>query len=149
MGWTMCVIILDYKSGAAQTFRPLDVRPRQPQLLAYAVLATGTVAAVAAVHLGADQIRWRGAAAEPALLPELSRTRAPTAPWPELLGHWRRVIEGLVRDFAAGKSAVDPLPGACQYCQLPALCRVAPSRRNQSLAGADQDDGGEAGADGT
>jgi ATP-dependent helicase/nuclease subunit B len=143
------VIVLDYKSGAAQTFRPLDERPRQPQLLAYAVLATGTVAAVAAVHLGADQVRWRGAAAEPSLLPELGRTRAPSAPWPELLGHWRRVVEGLVTDFAAGKSAVDPLPGACQYCQLPALCRIEASRMNKSLADADEDQAGEAAADGT
>ena len=55
------VIILDYKSGAAQTFRPLDERPRQPQLLAYAVLATGTVAAVAAVRIWA-LIRFAGAA---------------------------------------------------------------------------------------
>ena len=143
------LIVLDYKSGAAQTFRPLDERPRQPQLLAYAVLAAGTVAGIAAVYLGADQIRWRGAAAEPSLLPELGRTRTPTAPWPELLGHWRRVVEDLVRDFAAGKSAVDPLPGACQYCQLPALCRVAASRRNESLAGADEDNAGEAAADGS
>jgi ATP-dependent helicase/nuclease subunit B len=125
------LIVLDYKSGAPQPFRPLDERPRQAQLLAYAVLTRASVAAVAAVHLGARDIRWRGAAAEPSLLPGLGRPRAPTAPWPELLVHWRRVVENLARDYVAGASAVDPLPGACLLCQLPALCRVDARRRNE------------------
>ncbi len=137
------VIILDYKSGAAQAFRPLDVRPRQAQLLAYAVLSRGSVAGVAAVHLGAGDIRWCGAAAEPALLPALGRPRAPTAPWPELLDHWRHVVENLVRDYTAGVSAVDPLPGACQYCQLAAFCRVDPSRRDEANPDAEQPDASE------
>ena len=126
------LIVIDYKSGAAQPFRPLDERPRQPQLLAYALLAAGEVAGVAAVYLNADQIRWRGVAAEPDLLPALGRIRAPTAPWPELMRHWRRVIDGLVREFAAGIATVDPLPGACKTCHLPALCRIDAVRRNEA-----------------
>ena len=143
------VIVLDYKGGAAQSFRPLDERPRQAQLLAYALLASGTVAGVAAVHLAADQVRWRGAAAEPSLLPGLRASRAPTAPWPQLMQHWRRVVERLVQDFAAGKSGVDPLPGVCEYCQLPALCRIDPSRRLELSAQSDNENAGEAAADGS
>jgi ATP-dependent helicase/nuclease subunit B len=142
------LIILDYKSGAPQTFRPLDERPRQPQLLAYAVLTRAAVAGVAAVHLGAGDIRWRGAAAEPSLLPGLGRPRAPTAAWPELLIHWRRVVENLVRDYAAGESAVDPLPGACLSCPLPALCRVDARRRNEPDADPDDASVNEGAADG-
>ena len=142
------VIVLDYKSGAAQTFRPLDERPRQPQLLAYAVLTGDAVAGVAAVHLTAADIRWRGAAAEPSLLPDLGRPRAPTAPWPELLAHWRRVVENLVRDYAAGESAVDPLPGACQFCQLPAFCRIEASRRNEANPDAEEASASESDSDG-
>ncbi len=124
------LVILDYKSGTAQAFHPLEERPRQPQLLAYAVLASGVVAGVASVHLGASGVRWRGAAAEASVLPELARLRAPTAPWPQLQSHWRRVVQRLVADFVAGESAVDPLPQACQFCALPALCRIEPNRRD-------------------
>ena len=143
------VIVLDYKSGAAQTFRPLDERPRQAQLLAYALLASGTVAGVAAVHLAPDRVQWRGAAAEPSLLPGLRPPRTPTAPWPQLMQHWRRVVEGLVQDFTAGKSSVDPLPGVCESCQLPAFCRIDPTRRNELSAESDDENAGEAAADGS
>ncbi len=142
------VIVLDYKSGAPQSFRPLDERPRQAQLLAYAVLTRARVAGVAAVHLGARDIRWRGAAAEPSLLPGLGRPRVPTAAWPELLVHWRQVVEKLVRDYAAGASAVDPLPGACLACQLPALCRVDARRRNEPDPDTDDASGKESDSDG-
>jgi RecB family exonuclease len=137
------LIILDYKGGAARTFRPLDERPQEPQLLAYAALAAGTVAGVAAVHLEADKVRWRGAVSEPSLLPGLRRAAAPALPWPQLLEQWRATVERLVRDFAAGTSTVDPLPGACQYCQLPAFCRVSASRRNRSIAEAEELNAGE------
>ena len=115
-------VVIDYKSGAAQSFRPLDERPRQAQLLVYALLAAHTAGA-AAVHLNPDKIRWRGAAADQ-VLPDLPRPRAPTAPWPELMRHWRRVIDGLVHEFVAGVATVTPLPGACEHCHLAALCRV-------------------------
>jgi len=133
------LIVIDYKSGAAQSFSPLDGRPRQPQLLAYAVLANpmqagdvlsgaAAVAGVAAVYLNPDEVRWRGAAADRAVLPQLPRGRGPVAPWPELLAQWRRLIERLVDDFAAGEAAVDPLPEACRNCHLPALCRIGSAR---------------------
>jgi RecB family exonuclease len=123
------LIILDYKSGAPQIFRPLDERPRQAQLLAYALLAPAPPAGIAAVHLRAGQIRWCGATADPALLPALKPSRAASAPWPELLAHWRRVIDALAGEFAAGVAAVQPLAGACRECHLPGLCRIAPARQ--------------------
>ena len=125
------VVVIDYKSGAAESFQPLADRPRQPQLLAYAVLAAGELAGVAAVHLNADAIRWRGAVAENGLLPALARARGPTAPWPDLLAHWRTVIDALVRRFVAGDTAVDPQAGACRNCHLPALCRVDALRQHE------------------
>jgi ATP-dependent helicase/nuclease subunit B len=127
------VIVIDYKSGAARPFRPLDERPEQPQLLIYASLAgAAAVAGVAAVHVNAEGSRWCGAAADRDLLPTLGRSRAPSAPWPELLAHWRRVVDGLVLDFVAGESAVDPLPGVCRNCHLPALCRIDGMRQAEA-----------------
>ncbi len=123
------LIVLDYKSGSAKSFRPLDERPRQAQLLAYALLAPAPLAGIAAVYVPAAGIRWCGAAAEPGLLPALSRTRGPSAPFPELLAHWRKVIDGLAGEFAAGLAAVQPLAGACKECHLPGLCRIAAARQ--------------------
>jgi len=140
------LIVIDYKSGQDEAFQPLADRPRQPQLLAYALLAaevaaaatgeageagaTGAapVAGVAAVYLRADAVRWRGAVADPALLPPLKppkRTaRSPVPPWGELQVHWRMVIERLVNQFVAGDADVDPRRDACRNCHLSALCRV-------------------------
>ncbi len=130
------VIVIDYKSGAGEAFRPLAERPRQPQLLAYALLAAAEVAGVAAVHLRAGEVRWRGAAAEAALLPPLTAVRGPSVPWTELLAHWRAVIDRLVNQFVAGDADVDPQIGACRLCHLPALCRVDAVRH----AAAESDD---------
>jgi ATP-dependent helicase/nuclease subunit B len=147
------VVVIDYKSGAAESFRPLAARPRQAQLLAYALLAEGDVAAVAAVHLNAGEVRWRGAAAQATLLPRLAKPRGPTAPWPELLAHWRAVIDALALGFAAGAAAVQPQPGACRLCHLGALCRVDATRHaavdpDAEDAGDDSEvDGGPKGPD--
>jgi RecB family exonuclease len=123
------VVVIDYKSGTAESFRPLAARPRQPQLLAYALLVAGEVAGVAAVHLNAGEVRWRGAAAQAALLPRLAKPRGPTAPWAQLRTHWRAVVDSLVHEFASGAAAVQPQPGACRLCHLGALCRIDPERR--------------------
>jgi RecB family exonuclease len=120
-------IVIDYKSGVGRTFQPLDVRPEQPQLLAYALLAAGEVAGVASVHLCAGAVSWRGATDGKALLPDLAIGRAPTAPWPELLRHWRQTVEALVQGFTAGAAPVNPRGGACDHCHLPALCRIDPA----------------------
>jgi RecB family exonuclease len=124
------VVVIDYKSGAAETFQPLAARPRQVQLLAYALLAEGEVAGVAAVHLNAGEVRWRGAAAQASLLPRLAKPRGPTAPWPELRTHWRTVVDALAGEFAAGTAAVQPQPGACRLCHLGAFCRVDTTRHD-------------------
>jgi probable DNA repair protein len=141
------LVVIDYKSGAAESFRPLAARPRQPQLLAYALLAAGEVAGVAAVHLNAGEVRWRGAAAQVALLPRLAKPRGPTAPWAELRTHWRVVVDSLVHEFASGAAAVQPQPGACRLCHLGALCRIDPARLEAVDPDA-EDAGAGAGGDG-
>ena len=120
-------IVIDYKSGSGAAFRPMDERPRQPQLLAYALLADADaagVAGVAAVHLRAGEVVWRGAVADAALLPPLTTVRGALPPWSDQLAHWRTVIGRLVEQFVTGVSDVDPRAGACRLCHLPALCRI-------------------------
>jgi RecB family exonuclease len=117
------LVVLDYKSGAPQAFITQDERPQQPQLLAYALLVPGELAGVAAVHLRPDAIHWRGAAAQPEVLPKLS-TRGAAPSWGEQLAHWRRVIDALVQGFVSGDAAVQPRADACEQCHLAALCRI-------------------------
>jgi RecB family exonuclease len=137
------LIVLDYKSGAPQAFDALAVRPLQPQLLAYAMLAPGELAGLAAVHLRPEAIRWRGAAAAADLLPGLSARGAPVAPWSELLALWRLVIDALAREFATGDSAVQPHERACEQCHLAALCRI--DRASYEARDIDHDAGEEPG----
>lgn len=139
-------IVIDYKSGAGAAFRPMDERPRQPQLLAYALIAAADaagVAGVAAVHLRAGAVVWRGAAADAALLPPLAPLRGPSPPWADQLAHWRVVIDRLVEQFVAGVANVDPRDGACRLCHLPALCRIGSARHMAAeIPDEDEDDRG-------
>ncbi len=147
------LIVIDYKSGAGAAFRPMDERPRQPQLLAYALLAAAVaadVAGVAAVHLRAGAVVWRGAAADAAMLPPLTPVRGPTAPWAEQLAHWRVVIDRLVGQFVAGVSDVDPRAGACRLCHLPALCRIDAARHMAAvIIDEDESENGNGNGDGS
>ena len=56
------LVVIDYKSGAAQKFDAYDERPPKPQLPAYASAAGDQVAAVMALYLGRDSVKLRGLA---------------------------------------------------------------------------------------
>jgi probable DNA repair protein len=143
-------IVIDYKSGAGVAFRPMDERPRQPQLLAYALLAADDaagVAGVAAVHLRAGDVLWRGAVADAALLPPLAQPRGPLPPWRDQLARWQAVIDRLVEQFVDGVADVDPREGACRLCHLPALCRIE-SERHLAAEIPDDDESANGGGDG-
>jgi ATP-dependent helicase/nuclease subunit B len=118
--------VIDYKSGAAQKFDGYADRPPRPQLPAYAVAAGDQVAAVVAVHLSRDSVKLRGLADSP----ERVRGRGIEVlqqgdiAWPLLLQQWRERLERLLSEFLDGYAAVQPQPGACEYCHLQMLCRV-------------------------
>jgi hypothetical protein len=44
--------------------------------------------------------------------------------WDQLTTSWQQQIRQLVHDHVLGLAAVAPLPGACDYCHLDALCRI-------------------------
>ena len=134
------VAVIDYKSGVAHTFKTLDAQPRHIQLLVYAQLAGEPLAGVAGVHLRANGIHWRGAAADAEVFPALKVPRAPEVPWAEQQAHWSREIEQLVRGFVEGSAAVQPAPQACEYCHLAALCRID-ERESRTSEAADEDTG--------
>jgi ATP-dependent helicase/DNAse subunit B len=120
------LLVIDYKSGAAHKFDAYEDRPPQPQLPAYAMAAGDQVAAVMAVYLGRDSVKLRGLADRPGRVPGRGIEVLPggEAGWPALLQQWRERLERLVREFLDGRAAVQPQPGACEYCHLQMLCRV-------------------------
>jgi ATP-dependent helicase/nuclease subunit B len=120
------LVVIDYKSGAAQKFDGYADRPPKPQLPAYAIAAGDQVAAVVAVHLSRDSVKLRGLADRPERVRGRGIEALPDGEigWPLLLQQWRERLERLLCEFLDGYAAVQPQPGACEYCHLQMLCRV-------------------------
>jgi RecB family exonuclease len=99
--------VIDYKSGTPERFEPWAERPPRPQLPVYATIA----------------------GAQSAPLPQLQAVpaRDEASAWPQLLAHWQEQIHSLVQEYLSGQAAVQPQPGACDYCHLQMLCRVNPA----------------------
>ncbi len=122
--------VLDYKSGLRTAADWYGDRPTHPQLLAYGQALGEAVAALATVSLTARRVRFEGIAREPRLLPQVSAVRTDSgrtgeAAWRERQQRWRVLLEGLIAGFLAGEARVDPKPGACDYCHLSDVCRIA------------------------
>ena len=120
------LVVIDYKSGAAQRFDAFEERPPRPQLPAYALAAGSQVAAVLAIYLGRDGVKARGLADRANRLPGrgIEPLEGGEGAWPGLQQQWRARLERLVGEFLGGVAAVQPQPGACEYCHLQMLCRV-------------------------
>ncbi|MBF0626049.1 MAG: PD-(D/E)XK nuclease family protein, partial [Magnetococcales bacterium] len=125
------VLVLDYKTGAGQS--PTDWfgrRPAEPQLPLYALAQSRPLAGLAFAVLRAGHLGFMGIVGQAGLLPDVHtlashpRTREPGTDWAPLLDQWRETLTRLVGEFRAGAAAVDPLPRACRYCGLEALCRI-------------------------
>ena len=132
--------VIDYKSGQAESFEASSDRPERPQLLAYAVAVGEQVAAVAALHVHAGAISWKGLADQPDRLPGVGAPRAGERTWPQLLSHWAQLLDGLAAEFVAGRAHVQPLPGVCRHCHLPLACRIGTAPSGAELLEADDDE---------
>ncbi len=130
-------IILDYKTGKPAALDWLSDRLSDPQLLVYLLATGGHVGALAAVHLTAAGIAYRGMADRPGRLPRVpgiaSVLRVPSeagdapaaAAWRDQVRRWGTLLERLARDFLSGSAAVDPVESACRICHLQTFCRVS------------------------
>ena len=137
--------ILDYKSGRRTTADWYGERPSHPQLLAYLAALGEDVIAMGTVNVTAREVRFDGIATVSELLPKLKGVEGPfgTAPdeaWPIRRSEWMSRIENLAAAFLAGRAAVDPKPGACDYCHVASVCRIADQ---QTTADAEQGNGDE------
>jgi len=143
--------ILDYKSGRRTAADWYGERPSHPQLLAYLAALGDDVVAMATVNVNAREVCFSGVASSPELLPRVKGVRPPSyvesGLWEHLLTaantvantvanpaatawqarrrEWLARVEYLASEFLAGRAAVDPKPGACEFCHVAALCRIS------------------------
>ncbi len=117
-------VIIDYKTGQADTGQWEGERPDAPQLPLYAATHTAEVGAVAFARLARGESRFIGLG-EAAGIPKLTDYPASTGTLNIHIKAWRAAMEGLAREFAAGAAAVAPKrPGTCERCPFPAVCRI-------------------------
>lgn len=123
-------LVIDYKSGKSSLGDWLGQRPTQPQLPLYGTAVPG-VAGIAFAEVRSRDCRLHGIGTiegVPGLKTDVAKATnrySQARDWEDLKAQWQRDLEHLARAFMAGDSAIDPLPGACQYCGLDSLCRVA------------------------
>ncbi|HEY6924900.1 MAG TPA: PD-(D/E)XK nuclease family protein [Steroidobacteraceae bacterium] len=122
--------ILDYKSGRRATADWYGDRPSHPQLLAYLAALGDDVVAMATVNVTAREVRFDGIASTPQLLPKVRGVEGelgtdPNDAWPMRRARWIALVEQLAAAFVAGRAAVDPKPGACDYCHVASVCRIS------------------------
>jgi ATP-dependent helicase/nuclease subunit B len=127
-------VLIDYKTGAAETRAWLDERIEGVQLPLYALSLPERVAAVAYAKLAPDRLGFGGVAVTEGILPRVassirkgrSATRDEGMDWTKLLAHWETQIGKLCDEFSSGVANVSPKNGldTCEYCGQMPLCRI-------------------------
>lgn len=130
--------ILDYKSGRRNTADWYGERPSHPQLLAYLAAIGEGVVAMATVNVTAREVRFDGIASSSQLLPKVKGVEVPEGDysgdaWQLRTREWLACVEKLASSFLAGRAAVDPKPGACDYCHAVSVCRVSDRGLNMAV----------------
>lgn len=125
-------IIIDYKTGRADTGDWSGDRPEEPQLPLYAVSGAGDVCGVSFVRLHAQEVAFKGIVRDTNALTSDAGTEAWKGikcieDWNALLEGWRSMLEALAREFLAGRAEVAPkrYPETCKHCDFGLLCRVS------------------------
>lgn len=133
-------IIIDYKTGRADTGTWLTERPKEPQLMLYSM--TGSYDGVAFAVLKRGECRYLGITRDENMLPgvspfgkdRFSKRFKEVKSWKELMGFWSKTVTSLAGSFMKGDSKVDPRDydsekSACKYCDHMSFCRVFESER--------------------
>ena len=131
--------VIDYKTGECSRGNLLGERPKEPQMLIYNLI--GPYEALAFARVGFGKCRFDAIAKSGAMLPKLKAFEDDSSlknslsddginNFDELGDTWRKVVEGLAKDFVDGIAVVDPnelgSSSACyySYCDLKSLCRI-------------------------
>ena len=117
------LLLIDYKSGSAESIGLQEGELRPLQLAAYvAALADAgmPVTATALLSLKPADLKYAGAASDKRILP--GRIQEVTD-WPVAEAQWRAALARLLQEHIAGGIELAASLEACRYCHLPALCR--------------------------
>jgi ATP-dependent helicase/DNAse subunit B len=119
-------VVIDYKTGLASPSDWLTDRPNAPQLPLYAILSDPDQLQGVAFGLvrAGEGMELKGYATSEGVLPKRVKMKAPSLA--AQVEDWRRVLERLAEDFAAGDARVEPnkYPTTCQRCAQRILCRL-------------------------
>jgi probable DNA repair protein len=119
-------VVIDYKTGLTSPSDWLTDRPKFPQLPLYAILSDPDQLQGVAVGLvrAGEGMELKGYATTVGVLPKLVKMKV--ASLEAQVEDWRRVLERLAEDFAAGDARVAPnkYPTTCEQCAQRILCRL-------------------------
>ena len=122
------VLLIDYKSGEQKAKNLAGNRPAEPQLLVYAASLEEPVEGVFFAQMKPRDLKGVGFSRTPHF-PEKSKSSGSVrSDWDDYLEQSRAAIQKLAAEFIGGYAAVDPLPGACSFCNQKPLCRIAEQR---------------------
>ena len=121
--------VIDYKTRAPSRARWLGERPQEPQLPLYSLLDSAIQGIAYAELSASDPVQFVTLGEDLGFRKGdgkslKQQTRSIAATWPELVAQWEASLQQLAAEFLAGHAAVSPQPGACDYCELPSLCRI-------------------------
>jgi ATP-dependent helicase/nuclease subunit B len=130
-------VVIDYKSGRSSLSSWLGQRMAQPQLPLYGMATE--VQGIAFAQLRSRDCKFVGlgevqgiSGVTDDIAKALGRTESQAQSWSELSAEWQHNLESLAAAFVRGEAQVDPMPGACNYCGLQALCRVGVAQEQAS-----------------
>ena len=121
-------MVIDYKTRAPARSQWMGERPGEPQLPLYALL-DDKIEGIAFASMAEQPPQFVGLGEALGLTshnekPLQQQTRGVAEQWQELVEAWRTGLTALANDFIAGNARVDPVSGACRYCNLSSVCRV-------------------------
>lgn len=114
-------IIFDYKTGNPTLSHWCGEVIKEPQLPIYAI--NKDTQGIAFIQLNADKINIKGLSKDEESLPK-QRHSSSCLEWNKQIIRWKILLESTSKDFQTGKAEVDPIKGACDYCDFGSLCRV-------------------------
>ncbi|KTD32847.1 recombinase B [Legionella nautarum] len=114
--------VIDYKSSLPQSLPWKEERPKEPQLLLYALLDQ-TINGLVFAQLKAGQFVCKGLSAENHSLPGLAAIKKDEN-WSDYRQHWEAQLTELAEEFIQGHCPPQPLNASiCQQCHFQNLCR--------------------------
>lgn len=116
--------VIDYKSALPQSLPWKEDRPKEPQLLLYALLDE-TINGLIFTQLKAGQVTCKGLSEENHALSGITGIKEDGS-WTDYRQHWQTQLSELAEEFSQGHCPPQPASASvCQLCDFQSLCRFA------------------------